>query len=479
MTTSPDYYEVLQVSPNADAEVIQAAYRRLVEKWQATRSVGDPSAFTQLGTLDEALSCLSDPVRRLDYDAQRHQRANVQIEPRETNGPELVQLKSQPEPITNADANRSKNGAVVGRTIAAIVLSLVTYAGLGIVLPLNAGGVFCKMVVTIGIGVALFRWAKAGSSAARSYRAEWIWGILFAIDGGIGLYAATLNSTAPKVQAGDLRLSTQDKPQQTKGVPSSEFLKALDASTKASESYQSGLQLWDKGEYQKASLVFENVIRLDPNHADAHYYLGVECSSALNPRGQDDNKAIWHFGEAIRSNPEFARAYSARSYTWKKQNNVGRSLQDINEAIRLAPNNGYYRSCRGDLWEEIGEYEKAVQDYEAAITLDDKNATTIRTLAWLLATCPKDSIRNGIRAIQLALKARELAAPSNQPKPDFEMLLELETVAAAYAEVGYFLHAIEFQEKALKFAISVGFGSDACRSRLALYQKRQPYRATP
>ena len=33
MTTLPDYYEILQVSPNADEEVVQAAYKRLALKW--------------------------------------------------------------------------------------------------------------------------------------------------------------------------------------------------------------------------------------------------------------------------------------------------------------------------------------------------------------------------------------------------------------------------------------------------------------
>jgi curved DNA-binding protein CbpA len=75
MSASPDYYEALQVSPNADGEVIQAAYNRLVEKWHAERTLGDPSAFGRLSHLDEAYAALSDPLKRQEYDARRRKPA--------------------------------------------------------------------------------------------------------------------------------------------------------------------------------------------------------------------------------------------------------------------------------------------------------------------------------------------------------------------------------------------------------------------
>jgi hypothetical protein len=71
--TLPNYYEVLQVSPNADVEIIQAAHRRLVEKWHTERQPGDPTAFHRLALLDEAVTALSDPLRRKEYDLRQKQ----------------------------------------------------------------------------------------------------------------------------------------------------------------------------------------------------------------------------------------------------------------------------------------------------------------------------------------------------------------------------------------------------------------------
>lgn len=71
MNVVTDYYEVLQVSPNADSEVIQAAYRRLAMKWHPDRNPGDPFAASQMKLLNEAYEVLSDPTLRREYDSSR------------------------------------------------------------------------------------------------------------------------------------------------------------------------------------------------------------------------------------------------------------------------------------------------------------------------------------------------------------------------------------------------------------------------
>ena len=75
MATPPDYYEVLQVSPNAEEEVIQAAFRRLSWKWHPDRRLGDPSAPEKMKLLNEAYEVLSSSQKRQEYDLQRRQSA--------------------------------------------------------------------------------------------------------------------------------------------------------------------------------------------------------------------------------------------------------------------------------------------------------------------------------------------------------------------------------------------------------------------
>jgi hypothetical protein len=67
VATTPDYYEVLQVSPNADTEIIEAAYRRLALKWHPDRNPGDPVAAERMRLLNDSHAILSDPRMALTF----------------------------------------------------------------------------------------------------------------------------------------------------------------------------------------------------------------------------------------------------------------------------------------------------------------------------------------------------------------------------------------------------------------------------
>jgi hypothetical protein len=61
------YYQVLQVDPSADAEVIEAAYRRLALKYHPDTS-SDSEASQRMREIIEARECLRDPNCRGNYD---------------------------------------------------------------------------------------------------------------------------------------------------------------------------------------------------------------------------------------------------------------------------------------------------------------------------------------------------------------------------------------------------------------------------
>jgi curved DNA-binding protein CbpA len=71
-----DAYKVLQVDPEADPDVIQAAYRRLAQKFHPDL-VGDPdtpagrAAADRMVAINVAWEILRDPSRRAAYDQER------------------------------------------------------------------------------------------------------------------------------------------------------------------------------------------------------------------------------------------------------------------------------------------------------------------------------------------------------------------------------------------------------------------------
>ena len=63
------YYELLQVTPTADLEIITAAYRALIRRHHPDRNPS-PSADATTKLLNEAWEILSDPAKRAEYDRQ-------------------------------------------------------------------------------------------------------------------------------------------------------------------------------------------------------------------------------------------------------------------------------------------------------------------------------------------------------------------------------------------------------------------------
>ncbi len=90
-----DYYEILQISPNADTETIQRVYRMLAQRYHPDNSeTGDEKTFQ---VVLHAYRVLSDPEKRAAYDVQyqasRALRWKVFDQPKATQGIEGEQKK--------------------------------------------------------------------------------------------------------------------------------------------------------------------------------------------------------------------------------------------------------------------------------------------------------------------------------------------------------------------------------------------------
>ncbi len=71
-----DPYKVLQVDPEADPEVIQAAYRRLARKYHPDVANG-PDAAVRMAAINDAWALLRDPASRAAHDRTRADRTRA------------------------------------------------------------------------------------------------------------------------------------------------------------------------------------------------------------------------------------------------------------------------------------------------------------------------------------------------------------------------------------------------------------------
>ncbi len=188
-----------------------------------------------------------------------------------------------------------------------------------------------------------------------------------------------------------------------------------------------GVAALRKGNLTEALPQLRRAAELDPQDTAGQYNLGLALL-----RGSSFDEAIAHFQRALALDPSDAQTHN-----------------DL--AVALA---------------QKRRFEEAAAHFRQAIASDPRFAQAQSNLAWLLATSPAAAVRNGGEAVKLAEKAVDLSRGR-----DASML---DALAAAYAEAGRFPDAVVTEQRALALAPEPLV--PALKARLAMYQRREPFR---
>jgi len=137
--------------------------------------------------------------------------------------------------------------------------------------------------------------------------------------------------------------------------------------------------------------------------------------------------------------------------------------------VQFAPSS-FTHVKAGDALSMLGRSGEAIEQYRAALKLSPDLVSALNNLAWILATDPAATNRNGDEAVQLAERAKTL---TEQQVPGV-----VGTLAAAYAEAGRFDDAIKTAEAARTLAACKGDRplTEKNGKLLELYKTGRPYR---
>ncbi|NIM08263.1 MAG: thioredoxin domain-containing protein [Planctomycetales bacterium] len=126
-----------------------------------------------------------------------------------------------------------------------------------------------------------------------------------------------------------------------------------------------------------------------------------------------------------------------------------------------------------------GEYALAARNYREMLKVKNDWPDIAVRLAWLLATCPDEKVRDGQEAVRFAKRAERLIYEARD-NPDVQRFRPdmLDALAAAYAEVGEFERAQDTAKIGIDAYQHAGRMEEAAEihERWEIYQRDEPYR---
>jgi len=155
-----------------------------------------------------------------------------------------------------------------------------------------------------------------------------------------------------------------------------------------------------------------------------------------------------------------------------KDGRFDEAIADFNKALELKPD---YPDARDNLEVMQSERANSSPDWPSGancLRSRPDDVKLINSIAWVLATVPNESIRDGPAAVELARRAEKLTGGSEP--------IVLDTLAAAYAASGRFAEAVQTARKAVDLAGQQDKQPmvESIKARLRLYEAGKPFRET-
>lgn len=232
---------------------------------------------------------------------------------------------------------------------------------------------------------------------------------------------------------------------------------------------QRGNLYFDAGQYQNALNDFSKFDETSELTAEilvcrGYCYLNLGEFSLAKVEFQKA-RSMNAYGDAINKAPLNSSNFLERGFLNYYLEDYQQALDDFTHAWKMGEQSAELLPFRGAAYMKLHEYTKAKQDYETAIQNHPDSPHAYNGLAWLLATCPDETFRDGSRSLELAKHNCELMMT-----PEWN---DLGTLAAAYAATGNFDEAVRLAKESL--ALAPKHEKADCQTRLEHYERSEPY----
>jgi protein O-mannosyl-transferase len=205
-----------------------------------------------------------------------------------------------------------------------------------------------------------------------------------------------------------------------------------------------GMVLSDRGQFDDALSHLQTALALRPKTRQHYYNLRraivlEDIGEVLTHKGELDD-AVHYFRQSLDVYPNYHFSHYNLGVAFFRKSDVAGAIAEWQKVLSLQPGDPETLTNIAIAFVLEGRLREAMEQYEKALQSDSGSVRASNNLAWILATAPDSSIRDGAKAVALAKNANQI---SNNNDPQF-----IRTLAAAYAEAGQFDAALECGSRA-------------------------------
>ena len=216
--------------------------------------------------------------------------------------------------------------------------------------------------------------------------------------------------------------------------------------------FREGLALHQQGQWAQAQQIYQQILKIQPQHADTLHFMGMLARQTGNPA-----QAVQWIDRSLKVSPDNPAAYSNRGNALSDLKRYPEAIKSYDKAIALEPNHAEALSNRGVALNALKQHQAAIESYEKAIALKPDFAQAYYN-----------------RGIALnALKRHQEAVES------FDRVLAVSPVhAEAWCNRGDALQALKLQQDAIDsydhaIALKPDYADAHCNRSIALHGLKQ------
>jgi tetratricopeptide (TPR) repeat protein len=166
-------------------------------------------------------------------------------------------------------------------------------------------------------------------------------------------------------------------------VPAVELYKLMDEA----------MQLEEKGENEQALGLWKKAVAMDPGNAKGQNGLGISLYVQASRE-----EAFEHLRQAVQINPASVEGHYVLGKFLLEQGRADQALPEFQATVSIRQHFAAGEEGMASTYEALGNNTEAFAHWRRAHPIEPARVSAILGVAWLLATAPEASLRNGAEA---------------------------------------------------------------------------------